>query len=90
MELENGCGVYTTSSCDHGGVEDEEDNPRSLSRRCTLPLQRNSTHIVKPDDMWCSCGVWQDTLLPFRHASAVYRKTKSVEKEYILANLVHK
>jgi ribosomal protein L32 len=89
MELENGRGVYTTSSCDHGGVEDDDDDPRSLSRRGTLPLQRNSTHIVKPDDMWCSCGVWQDTLLPCRHACAVYRKTKSVEKEYILANLVH-
>ena len=92
IELENGHGVYTTSSCDHGGVEDkdEHDNPRSLSRRGTLPLQQNSTHIVKPDDMWCSCGVWQqDTLLPCRHTCAVFRKTKSVEKEYILANLVH-
>ena len=82
MELENGRGVYTTTSCDHGGVEDEDDT-------YTLPLQRNSTHIVKPDDMRCSCGVWQDTLLPCQHACAVYRKTKSVEKEYILANLVH-
>ena len=91
MELDNGRGVYTPSSCDHGGVEDEDedDDPRSLSRRGTLPLQGNSTHLVKPDDMWCSCGVWQDTLLPCRHACAVYHKTKSVEKEYILANLVH-
>jgi hypothetical protein len=40
--------------------------------------------------MWCSCGVWQDTLLPYRHACAVYCKAKSVEKEYILANLINK
>ena len=38
--------------------------------------------------MWCSCGVWQDTLLPCRHACAVYRKSKSADKNYILANLI--
>ena len=71
MELENGRGVCTKSSCNYGGVEDEDDDPRSLSPAGTLPLLRSNTHIVKPDDMWCSCGLWQDTLLPCRHACAV-------------------
>ena len=31
IELENGCDVYTTSSCDYGEMEDEDDDPRSLS-----------------------------------------------------------
>ena len=52
MEFENGRGVFTTTSCDHGGVEDEDEDDTY-----TLILQRNSTHIVKPDDMWWSCGV---------------------------------
>jgi Zinc knuckle/SWIM zinc finger len=90
MELENGRGVYTTISCDYGGLKDDDDDPRSLSRGGILPLQRSNTHIVKPDDMWCSCGVWQDTLLPCRHACAVYCMAKLVEKEYIMANLINK
>ena len=39
--------------------------------------------------MWCSCGVWQDMLLPCRHACcAMYRKSKSSDRKYILANLI--
>ena len=63
MELENGRGVYTTTSCDHGGVDDDEEEDDTY----TLPLQRNNTHIVKPDDsMWCSYGVWQDSTTLYR------------------------
>jgi hypothetical protein len=92
LELEDGSGVYTTSTRDNVGVDDEEDedekNRKSQARKDRLPLQHNSTHIVKPALMWCSCGVWQDTLLPCRHACAVYRKSKSADKNYILANLI--
>ena len=93
MELEAGSGVYTTSTCDYdGGVEDEEDDDQRRrkiqSQKDRLPSQHSSTHIVKPARMWCSCGVWQDTLLPCRHACAVYRKSKSADKNYILANLI--
>ncbi|KAI2509095.1 hypothetical protein MHU86_5343 [Fragilaria crotonensis] len=81
MELEAGSGVYTMSTCDYdGGVEDEEDEDerrrKIQSRKDRLPSQHSSTHIVKPAHMWCSCGVWQDTLLPCRHACAVYRHNK--------------
>jgi hypothetical protein len=38
--------------------------------------------------MWCSCGVWQDTLLPCQHACAVYCKAKLADKNYIPANLI--
>ena len=78
MELEDGGGVYTTSTwCDYSGVDDQEDDiERSLKRQHSqkdrLPLQYSSTHIVKPALMWCLCGIWQDTLLPCRHACAVY------------------
>ena len=54
----------------------QDDIERSLkgqhSQKDRLPLQYSSTHIVKPALMWCLCGIWQDTLLPCRHACAVY------------------
>ena len=90
MELEDGSGVYTTSTCDYGGVDDEEEEgeTKNEAQKDRLPLQHSSTHIVKLALMWCSCGVWQDTFLPCRHACAVYRKAKSADKNYILANLI--
>ena len=37
---------------------------------------------------WFSCGVWQDMLLPSQHVCAVYRKSKSSDRNNILANLI--
>jgi hypothetical protein len=91
MELEEESGVFTTSSCDYGGIEDEnevDEGGRSCHRNIGLPLQRQSSHIVKPALKWCSCGVWQDTLLPCRHACAVYRKWKEADFNYILMHLL--
>jgi hypothetical protein len=77
-----------------GGVDDEEDDDERRQKgqqyqKDRLPLKYSSTHIVKPALMWCSCGIWQDTLLPCRHACVVYRKSKSADKIYILANLIN-
>ena len=52
MELEDGGGVYTTSTwCDYGGVDDEEEvdatNQKGAARKDRLPSQHSSTHIVK-------------------------------------------
>ena len=80
MELEEGSGVFNTSTCEYGG---EGGNANA-----GLPLQRQSSHIVKLVARWCSCGVWQDTLLPCKHACAVFRKWKEADFNYILANLV--
>ena len=91
MELEEESGVFTTTSCDYGGIEDEnegDEGGRSRHRNIGLPLQRQSSHIVKPAVKWCSCGVWQDTLLPCQHACAVYRKWKEADFNYILLNLI--
>jgi hypothetical protein len=92
MELEDGSGVYTTSTWDYGGVDDKEEedetNPKGKAQKDRLPLQHSSNHIVKLALMWCSCGVWQDALLPCRQACAVHRKAKSADKNYILANLI--
>jgi hypothetical protein len=81
MELEDGSGVYTTSTWDYGGVDDEEEedetNRKGKARKDRLPLQHSSTHIVKLALMWCSCGV-----------CAVYCKVKSADKNNILANLI--
>ena len=59
MELEDGSGVYTTSTCDYGGVDDEEEedetNQKSEARKDRLPSQ-HSTHIVKLALMWCLAG----------------------------------
>jgi hypothetical protein len=93
MELEAGSGSFTVRSCTYGGAknEDEEMNERDKVNhsKARLPLQRKSSHVVKPEETWCSCGQWQDTLLPCRHACAVYRKHKEVETTYILECLVH-
>ena len=51
-------------------------------------MKRLSSHTVKPVKKWCSCGVWQDTLLPCKHACAVYRKWKETDYNYVLMNLV--
>jgi hypothetical protein len=76
MELEEGSGVFNTSTCEYGNDTG-------------LPLQRQSSHIVKLVARWCSCGgVWQDTLLPCKHACAVFRKWKEADFNYILTNLV--
>jgi hypothetical protein len=94
MELEAGSGSFTVSSCTYGGAENEDKeinerdkvNQRNATR---LPLQRKSSHIVKPAETWCSCGQWQDTLVPCRHVCAVYRKHREVEMTYVLERLVH-
>ena len=70
--------------CDY----DERRQKGQQSQKDRLPLQYSSTHIVKPALMWCSCGIWQGTLLPRRHACEVYRKSKSADYNYILANLI--
>jgi hypothetical protein len=61
MELEDGSGVYTTSTWDCGGVDDdkEEDdtNRKGKAQKDRLPLQHSSAHTVKLAFMWCSCGV---------------------------------
>ncbi len=92
MELEDGSGVYTTSTCNYGKADDEEEenemNWKGEARKDRLPLQHSSTHIVKLSLMWCSCGVWQDTLLPYRRACAKFCKAKLADKNYILANLI--
>ena len=102
LELEHECGVYQATTCDSGGggnedeEEDSDDSNKQIpkqnkKRRKTesVSLQYRTIHVVRPEVMWCSCGVWQDTLLPCRHACAVYRKSKSADENYILANLVH-
>ena len=77
MELEDGGGAYTTSTCHYGGVDDEEDDLErkqkdQQSQKNRLSLQCSSTHIVKPALVgYCLCGIWQDTLLPCRHACAL-------------------
>jgi hypothetical protein len=75
MELEEGSGAFNTSTCEYG-ID------------TGLPLQRQSSHIVKLVARWWSCGVWQDTLLPCKHACAVFRNRKEADFNYILANLV--
>jgi hypothetical protein len=80
----------TTSSCDYGGIDDEnegDEGGRSCHCNIGLPLQRQSSHIVKPAVKWCSSGVWQDTLLPCRHA-ALYWKWKEADFNYILVNFL--
>ena len=92
-ELEAGSGSFSVSSCSYGGADDEDDENNERDKgnhtKARLPLQRKSTHIVKPSETWCSCGQWQDTLLPCRHACAVYRKHKEVEMTYITENKVN-
>ncbi len=61
LELEDGSGVYTTSTLDYGGVDDDEEedetNRKGKAGKDRLPLQHSSTHIVNLALMWCSCGV---------------------------------
>ena len=100
-EIEDGSDVFTTNRCDDGGVDDEEDengvdneedengsSRRVLSQNDQLPVMLSSTHTVNRELKTCTCGVWQDTLLPCAHACAVYRKATSADKNYILANLI--
>ena len=90
MELEAGSGSFSVSSCSYGGADnkDDENNERDKGNhtKARLPLQRKSTHIDKPSKTWCSCGQWQDTLLSWRHACAVYWKHKEVDMTYITEN----
>ena len=80
LEWFDGGSVYTKSMCKYGGVDDEEDgnerNQEGESRKERLLWQHNSTYLVKPAHMWCSCDVWQDTSSPCPHAFAVHRTSK--------------
>jgi hypothetical protein len=81
MELEQGGGVYRTSVTDSY----DENDPVAMGGR----LQHVTAHQVTPILKHCSCGVWQSTLLPCRHACAVFRKAKGFDLNYILVNFVH-
>ncbi len=66
IELEDENGVFRTSA-EHIGAVEMEDGVEGQTWRPHdhgLPFQRQRSHIVKPHAKWCSCGVWQDTLLP--------------------------
>ena len=91
IELEDGNGIFRTSTAHIGGVEMEHgvEGQTWRPRDHGLPLQRQNSHIVKLHAKWCSCGVWQDTLLPCIHACSVYRKINGADLNYILVNLVH-
>ena len=94
MEIELGCGDFKVTAPEYGSSSTDEqgndqDDDIGLSVALGSPMQQQSTHIVKPDALWCSCGAWQDCLFPCRHACAVYRKWKEVDLNYVFANLVH-
>jgi hypothetical protein len=98
LDLEKTSVVYQATTWDSGVYDDEdeefdernaENQEWKKSRKAQPSIhQYKATFVVRPEERWCSCGVWQDTLLPCRHACAVYR-FKSLDEKYILANLVH-
>ena len=46
-------------------------------------------HIVKLEQQWCSCGMWQEFLYPCRHGCAVYWKWEEKDLKYVLEKVVH-
>ena len=42
-------------------------------------------YLVKPDDNWCSCGIWQDNMYPCRHACAYFKRTLKVDYELMVS-----
>ncbi len=52
---------------------DPDDNKvDNIAVRVNVPMQQLNFHTVKPEKRWCSCGSWQDIMIPYQHAMAVY------------------
>ena len=49
-------------------------------------VREGKHHIVKLREKWCSCGVWNDTMLPCKHVIAVYRHKYNYDEAYIANN----
>jgi len=93
MELEEESGVFTTIHATMVALKMKmklmSEGGRLHHCNIGLPsLQWQSSHIVMPTFKCCSCGVWQDTLLPCWHAYAVYEKWKEADFNYTLMNLL--
>jgi hypothetical protein len=64
---------HTNSQADTEDAMDEDDTNHSIPNIPLVNGQR-STHILKPDNGWCTCGVWQEFHYPCHHACAYFRK----------------
>jgi hypothetical protein len=86
LEVEEDCGDFEVVSPEYGDPED--DKVDDIIVGIDVPKNQQNLHIVKPEKGWCSCGTWQDCMIPCRHAMAVYRLHKGNDLTFIQSELV--
>ena len=87
IELQAGCGDFkVVETC---GLQEEEFEGDNRIGMVPPSVGSQRIHIVKPEQQWCSCGVWQEFFYPCRHGCAVYRKWEDKTLEHVLQNVVH-
>ena len=64
--------------------------PEDPEQHRSVPLMRNFSHRVFPDDKACTCLEWQQTLNPCKHACAYFRFIKHHSEHQIMSSEVHK
>jgi hypothetical protein len=70
----------------------QEQDYEGDDRIGVIPLSPGSQviNIVKPEQQWCTCSLWQEFLYPCQHGCAVYRKCwEEKDLDYVLENVVH-
>ena len=86
LEVEEDCGHFEVVSPEYGDPEDADIGDIIVG--VDVPNVQLNLHMVKPEQRWCSCGAWQDCMIPCRHAMAVYRLHKGNDLTYIQSELV--
>jgi len=70
----------------HQYGDPEDDKVEDIIVGVDVPRHLQNLHIVvKPECRWCSCGTWQDCMIPCRHAMAVYSQVSQRKRLGIYA-----
>ena len=84
-QVEDGMDIFRTSASSLRAPSSvtEDDNLHDVGE-----VDESGNFIVKLNERICSCGMWQDTLLPCIHAMAVYRHEYKRDLNYIHFHVV--
>ena len=86
LEVEEGCGDFEVVLPEYG--DPQHDKIDDIVAGVDVPMHQLKLHMVKPEQRWCSCGAWQDCMIPFRHAMAVYQLHKGNDLTFVQSELV--
>ena len=82
------CGDFQVVSPEYYRDPEDDEIVDDIIVGVDVPTHQLTLHMVKPEQRWCSCGAWQDCMIPCRHAMAVYRLHKGNDLTFIQSELV--